>query len=198
MCKLVHVDGFGEKSWQRLWDSIQRSRDTTFERYLISMDIPMIGRTASKELSNHLYGSLNAFEDAVDSGFDFTQLSAFGEVMHRNIHEWFRIEENRILWEELQTMTNINQPASSSASVADNPFSGCTVVVTGKLEHFTRNSINSKIESLGAKASSSVTKNTDYLICGEKAGSKLENARKLGIQVISEQQFLEMAENAQQ
>ena len=75
-------------------------------------------------------------------------------------------------------------------------FSGRTIVVTGKLESFTRDSINAKIESLGAKAGSSVSKNTDYLICGEKAGSKLDKAREFGVEVITEQQFLTMAECA--
>jgi len=157
------------------------------------MDIPMIGNTASRELSRYFAGDLNALESAVDDGFDFTQLSDFGEVLHRNIHEWFRIEENRILWEELQEMMNIEKKAAVTVENTDNPFAGCTVVVTGKLELFTRNSINAKIESLGAKAGGSVSKNTGYLICGENAGSKLDNARKLGIPVLTEQQFLEMA-----
>jgi len=75
-------------------------------------------------------------------------------------------------------------------------FAGRTIVVTGKLESFTRDSINAKIESLGAKAGSSVTSNTDYLICGEKAGSKLGKARALGVTVLSEHQFLDMAKSA--
>lgn len=194
--EIREMEGFGEKSWLRLWDAIQRSRNTTFERYLISMDIPMVGRTASRELGRYFAGDLNAFESAVDDGFDFTQLNDFGEVLHRNIHAWFRIEENRILWEELQQMMNIEKNTATSTEVTGNPFAGCTVVVTGKLELFTRNSINARIESLGAKAGSSVSKNTDYLICGENAGSKLDNARKLGIPVLTEQQFLEMAGEA--
>ena len=75
-------------------------------------------------------------------------------------------------------------------------FSGRTIAVTGKLESFTRESIIAKIESLGAKAASSVSSNTDYLICGEKAGSKLSKAKALGIAVINERQFLDMAESA--
>lgn len=74
----------------------------------------------------------------------------------------------------------------------NNPFAGCTIVATGKLENFTRDSINSKIISLGATAGSSVTKKTDYLICGEKAGSKLAKAQQLGVKVLSEQEFLNM------
>lgn len=73
-----------------------------------------------------------------------------------------------------------------------NPFIGCTIVVTGKLEHFTRDGINSKIVSLGATAGSAVTRKTSYLICGEKPGRKLVKAKELGVPVLSEQQFLEM------
>ncbi len=188
------TEGFGEKSWQRLWNAIQRSRSTTFERYLISMDIPLVGNTVSKELSRHFAGDLNAFETAVDERFDFTQLNDFGDVLHQNIHAWFGIEENRILWEELQEMMNIEKNAQTTTTEnTGNPFVGCTIVVTGKLELFTRNSINAKIESLGARAGSSVSKNTNYLICGENAGSKLDKARQFGIPILTEQQFLEMA-----
>lgn len=190
--KIRSMDGFGDKSWQRLWDAIQKSRKTTFERYLISMDIPMIGNTASKELSRYFSGDLNAFESAVGLGFDFTKLNDFGGVLNRNIHEWFKEEKNRILWKELQAMMNIEKKEIAMTENLGNPFEGNTVVVTGKLELFTRDSINAKIESLGAKAGSSVSKNTDFLICGNNAGSKLAKAKQLGIQILTEKQFLEM------
>jgi DNA ligase (NAD+) len=73
-----------------------------------------------------------------------------------------------------------------------NPFIGCTIVATGKLEHFTRDGINMKIASIGATAGSSVTRKTNYLICGEKPGSKLTKARELGIPVLTEREFLDM------
>jgi DNA ligase (NAD+) len=133
----------------------------------------------------------------VRSGFNFTQLNDFGEVLHRNIHEWFAVKENQILWKELQTMTITKQKGAAVATESKgNPFVGRIIVVTGKLENFTRDSINEKIESLGAKAGSSVSSNTDYLICGEKAGSKLSKAQSLGIKVLSEDEFLSMAESA--
>lgn len=74
----------------------------------------------------------------------------------------------------------------------NNPFTGCTIAATGKLEHFTRDGINSRIISLGATASNAVTRKTDYLICGDKPGSKLVKARELGITVLTEQEFLKM------
>ena len=92
--------------------------------------------------------------------------------------------------------TIVKKNAAKAAKNRDNPFIGRIIVVTGKLENFTRDSINAKIESLGAKAGSSVSSNTDYLICGEKAGSKLSKAQSLGVKVLSEQQFLNMAESA--
>lgn len=78
-----------------------------------------------------------------------------------------------------------------SSNTKCNPFTGCIIVVTGKLENFTRNAINDKISSIGAIARGSVSKRTDYLICGEKPGSKLERARELGVPVLTEQEFLD-------
>ena len=190
--EIIRMDGFGEKSWQRLWNAIEKSRTTTFERYLIAMDIPMIGNTASSALGRCFDWSLRAFEVAVDTGYDFTQLPDFGETLHNNIHEWFRIEENRILWEELKPMVNIEKKEMNTPVVQDNPFMGKTVVVTGKVEPYTRDGINAKIYSLGAKAGSSVSKNTNYLICGENAGSKLTKAQSLGVTVLSPSEFFSM------
>jgi len=195
--EITSLEGFGVKSWQRLQDAIQRSRKTTFERYLVAMDIPMIGRTASRELNRYFNNNLDGFETAVTGGFDFTVLDGFGATLHNNIHTWFNEPKNLILWKELQKMVTVetkDTPATSEG--ADNPFAGSTIVVTGKLVHFTRNSINAKIEELGATAGNTISKNTNYLICGEKAGSKLAKAQSLGVTVLSEQEFLTMSASA--
>jgi len=195
--EITSMDGFGKKSWARLWDAIQRSRMATFERFVVAMDIPMIGRTASRELSRHFNGSLDEFESAVANKFDFTQLENFGEVLHRNIHDWFSKDENLKLWRELQKMTTIeNRNTAANVPSTGNPFAGRTIVVTGKLLHFTRSTINTKIETLGAIAGSAVSKNTDFLVYGEKAGSKLDKARKLGVPLLTEQEFINMAASA--
>ena len=193
--EIIRMDGFGEKSWQRLWDAIQQSRNTTFERYVIAMDIPMVGNTASRALCREFHGSLDEFRDAVYGGYDFQQLPDFGETLHNNIREWFNEEENFCIWEELQMMMNIQKPAEADNQTAsqDNPFSGMTVVVTGKVEPYTRDEMNSLIASLGAVAGSSVTRKTNYLVCGEKAGSKLSKARGLGIPVLTPKEFFRMA-----
>jgi DNA ligase (NAD+) len=160
------------------------------------MDIPSIGRTASTELDRYFNGSFREFELAAMDRFDFTRLADFGEVMRDNIHEWFHNSDNIILWRTLQKEFNFEkrkeENTMTTISTTNNTFKGCNIVATGKLEHFTRDGINSKIASLGATAGSSVTKKTDYLICGDKAGSKLAKARELGITILTEQQFLDM------
>lgn len=193
--EIVNMEGFGEKSWQRLWDAIQGSRNTTFERYLIAMDIPMVGNTASRTLAGEFHGDLAEFEDAVHHQYDFTQLPDFGDTLHNNIHEWFYDEENLYVWEVLQQMLYIEKRTmeENKDTVRDNPFVGMTIVVTGKVEPYTRSGINEMIESLGAHAGSSVSRKTDYLVCGENAGSKLAKARELGIKVLTPAQFFHMA-----
>ena len=193
--EIVNMEGFGEKSWQRLWDAIQGSRNTTFERYLIAMDIPMVGNTASRTLAGVFHSDLEEFEDAVHHQYDFTQLPDFGDTLHNNIHEWFYDEENLYVWEVLQQMLHIEKRTAenNTAAVRENLFVGMNVVVTGKVEPYTRSGINEKIESLGAHAGSSVSKKTDYLVCGENAGSKLAKARELGITVLTPAQFFQMA-----
>ena len=192
--EIVQMEGFGVRSWQNLWDAIQHSRITTFEQYLTAMDIPMVGSTASKAICQRFRGSLSEFETAVCMGFDFTQLPDFGETLHRNIHQWFRSEENWTVWTELRLLVCIKtyQPPAASTDMG-NPFVGKTLVVTGKVEPYTRDGINEKIESLGAHAGSSVSSKTDYLICGENAGSKLEKARALGVTVLTPAEFFRMA-----
>ena len=98
----------------------------------------------------------------------------------------------RAVWEELKPMVNTEKKETTMSVVQDNPFVGKTLVVTGKVEPYTRDGINAKIYSLGAKAGSSVSKNTDYLICGENAGSKLAKAQALGVAVLSPAEFFRM------
>ena len=99
---IVALDGYGEKSFDRLWESINASRRTSFVRYLVSMDIPMIGRTKSRILDTVFSGNLTAFEQAAVGDYDFTQLEDFGEILNHNIHSWFADEANLDLWKNLQ------------------------------------------------------------------------------------------------
>lgn len=190
--EIIQLEGFGEKSFIRLWDSIQRSRSTTFVRYLVSMDIPMVGRTKSRVLDRVFHGSLSEFQSAATGDYDFTQLEDFGTVVNASIHAWFAVEENQSLWKNLQEELYFEERKDETSMKKDNIFAGSIIVATGKLENFTRSEINDKILELGAKPGSSVTSKTNYLICGEKAGSKLAKAQALGVTILSEEEFLSM------
>lgn len=100
--EIVSMEGFGEKSYERLIDAIDKSRDTDFAHYLTAMDIPMIGRTKSRVLSRVFDGDLDAFEAAALGNYDFSKLEDFGETLNNNIHTWFADEDNRNLWRNLQ------------------------------------------------------------------------------------------------
>ena len=192
--EIIRMEGFGERSYEKLQESIEKSRHTTFVRYVVAMDIPLIGRTAGRVLDSFFRGNLQEFAKAAVDCFDFTSLPDFGEKMGRSIWEWFHNYENLKLWKSLQKEFHFEEREEEIMKnrTENNPFAGCTVVATGKLENFTRDGINSRITSLGATAGSSVTRKTDYLICGEKPGSKLAKARELGIPVLTEQEFLAM------
>lgn len=193
--EIIQLNGFGEKTWQRLWEAIQQSRNTTFERYVIAMDIPMMDRTASATLCREFHGNLDEMRDAVYAGYDFRQLPNFGDTLHHNLHEWFAKEDNFCMWEDLQTVLHIPKPVQCNLEGAaqNSPFSGKTIVVTGEVEPYTRDEMNGIIVSLGATAGSSVTRKTDYLVCGEKAGSKLSKAQELGIQILEPEEFFRLA-----
>ncbi len=209
--EIIRMEGFGEKSYEQMQESIEKSRHTTFVRYVVAMGIPLIGRTAGRALDSFFKGNLQEFAKAAVNCFDFTSLPEFGEKMSRSIWEWFHKGDNLKLWKTLQKEFHFEEREGARSPVdfgsaptgterrktmkkitENNPFAGCTVVATGKLAHFTRDGINSRITSLGATAGSSVTRKTDYLICGEKPGSKLAKAREMGIPVLTEQEFLDM------
>ena len=192
--EIIRMEGFGERSYENLQESIEKSRHTTFVRYVVAMDISLIGRTAGRALDSFFKGNLQELAKAEVDCFDFTSLPDFGEKMSRSIWEWFHNWDNLRLWKTLQKEFHFDEREEGSMKnrTENNPFAGCTVVATGKLAHFTRDGINSRITSLGATAGSSVTRKTDYLICGEKPVSKLAKARELGIPVLTEQEFLDM------
>lgn len=190
--EIVSTEGFGEKSFERLQASIERSRNCTLAKFIAGLGIPMVGRHAGRDLDAYFQGSWDEFEAAIVSGFDFTQLPDFGETMHKNIYQWYQDAEEAKLWRPLLSKINFIKESSTMNTNYNTPFYGKTVVATGKLKNYTRDGIQTKLLELGAKPSSSVTKKTDYLIVGEKAGSKLTKAQQLGIKTLTEAEFEDM------
>lgn len=189
--EIIRTEGFGEKSFARLQASIEKSRHCTLNQFIAGMGIPMVGRSAGRIISRHFGGDWNAFEQAIRDGFDFTILPDFGKIMHHNIYLWYADKEAGKLWRPLLEHI-IFEKEAETMSTNHTIFAGKTIVATGKLQNYTRDEIQMKIMSLGAKAASSVSKKTDYLIVGEKAGSKLAKAQQLGVTILTEQEFEEM------
>ena len=187
--EIVTTEGFGEKSFERLQASIEKSRCCTLAKFIAGLGIPMVGRHAGRDLDRYFHGSWEAFEQAVKDGFDFTQLPDFGETMHNNIYTWYADKEEAKLWRPLLTKIEFEKENINMNTNVNNPFYGKTIVATGKLENYTRDGIQMKLLELGAKPAGSVTKKTDYLIVGEKAGSKLTKAQQLGIRTLTEEEF---------
>ena len=112
--------------------------------------------------------------------------------MHNNIYQWYQDAEEENLWRPLLDKINFMKESLSVNKNYTTPLFGKTVVATGKLEHYTRDGIQNKLLELGANPASTVTRKTDYLIVGEKAGSKLTKALQLGIRTLTEEEFEEM------
>lgn len=189
---IIRTEGFGVKSFERLQASIEKSRHCTLAKFIAGLGIPMVGRHAGRDLDRYFGGSWDAFEQAIQDGFDFTQLPDFGQTMHNNIYTWYADTEEAKLWRPLLEIVIFEKENSDMNTNTTNLFYGKTVVATGKLENYTRDGIQMKLMQLGAKPAGSVTKKTDFLIVGEKAGSKLIKAQQLGIPTLTEQEFEDM------
>lgn len=189
--KIISLEGFGEKSYQNMIESINASRKTTFDRLITAFGISNIGKKESKEIAKLCNHDAEDFLSKVKGRFDWTVIEGFGVIMSDAINDFFADQDNKIEFITVLNHLEIAKPVTVS-SCNNNVFTGKTLVVTGSLTHFTRDSINAKIEEIGAKAGSSVSKHTDYLIAGEKAGSKLAKAQALGVKILTEEEFLSM------
>ncbi len=190
--EIIQTEGFGVKSFERLQEAIEKSRKCTLARFIAGLGIPNVGRHAGRDLDRYFDGSWEAFEDAIISNFDFTVLPDFGETMNNNIHTWYADKSEELLWRPLLSKIEFVKETTTMSVNTNNPFFGKTVVATGKLENYTRDGIQMKLLELGAKPGSSVSKNTDFLIVGEKAGSKLAKAQSLGVKTLTEAEFESM------
>ena len=194
--EIIATPGFGEKSFARLQKAVDQRRTCTLNQFIAALGIPEVGRQAGRILNRYFGGSWEKFEQAILSDFDFTQLKDFGQVMHDNIYAWYNDVEEAKLWRPALRHLTFLKEETTMTETKSNPFAGKTVVATGKLENYTRDGIQMKLLSLGAKPAGSVSKKTDYLIVGENAGSKLSKAQSLGVTTLTEQQFLMMLADA--
>ena len=186
--EIINMDGFGEKSYNKLIQAIENSRNVKLENFIVALGIDNIGKTASKAISKYFNGSWVSFENAYQGDFDFTNLDDFGQTMNKSIYEY--LSNGRMNWYDLVEEVIFIKPEALQILSIDmakpNKFQGKTIVITGSFENYTRDTMREKLENMGAKVSSSVSKKTDYVMVGTDAGSKLTKARELGIKILNE------------
>lgn len=176
-----------EKSANNLINSIQKSKDNELYRLVYALGIRNIGLKAAKLLCEHFL-TVNDLMNA--KAEDFESIDGFGSVMAQSLENYFSLESTKQLIADLKDLGLKMKP--SEQKIYGGVFEGKTFVLTGTLPTMTRSEASKIIEQNGGKTSSSVSKKTSYVLAGEEAGSKLTKAQKLGIEVISEEQFLSM------
>lgn len=192
--ELMLIPGFGEVQISNLLRAIEESRTVSLEQVILALDIPLIGRSLSKEIAILCHGDPSFFEVNVQTPHLFSDISGFGEEAEKSIQEWFQFSEHHFFWNELQTILSIQIPeidSSHNRDLEDFFLYGKKVVLTGTFDHGTRSDITNILSSKGVVVQTSVTKSTDLLICGGKVGeTKLKKARAYGV-LIEDQSILE-------
>lgn len=176
------LEGVKEKSAAKLYQAIQASKENSAEKLLFGLGIRHVGSKASQLLLQYFHSIENLSQ--ADSE-EVASIESLGGVIAKSLQTYFATEGSEILLRELKE-TGVNLDYKGQTVVADAALSGLTVVLTGKLERLKRSEAKSKLESLGAKVTGSVSKKTDLVVVGADAGSKLQKAQELGIQVRDE------------
>ena len=176
------LDGIKEKSAQKLYQAIQASKENSAEKLLFGLGIRHVGSKASQLLLQHFH-SIESLAQANPE--EVASIESLGSVIAQSLQSYFETEGAKILLSELKEL-GVNLDFKGQVIAADAALSGLTVVLTGKLERLTRSEAKSKLENLGAKVTGSVSKKTDLVVAGADAGSKLQKAQELGIEIRDE------------
>ena len=176
------LEGVKEKSASKLYQAIQASKENSAEKLLFGLGIRHVGSKASQLLLQHFHSIENLAQADPE---EVASIESLGGVIAKSLQTYFATEGSEILLRELKE-AGVNLDYKGQTVVADAALSGLTVVLTGKLERLKRSEAKSKLESLGAKVTGSVSKKTDLIVAGVDAGSKLQKAQELGIEVRDE------------
>lgn len=184
--KILSLEGFKETSANNIINSVNNSKNNDLSKLIFALGIRHIGAKAGKLLADYFKDIDLVMNASVD---DILQIDGFGKIMAESVVEFFSSDSTKELIAKLKE-AGVNM--KSTNVVEDTRFSGMTFVLTGTLPTLKRAEASRIIESFGGKTSSSVSKKTTYVLAGEEAGSKLDKANKLGVQIISEEEFKEM------
>ncbi|MGG2024992.1 NAD-dependent DNA ligase LigA [Gottfriedia sp. S16(2024)] len=187
--QLLSLERFGEKSADKLVSAIQTSKENSLEKLLFGLGVRHVGAKAAKTLAQHFQTIDRLMEASVE---EITGINEIGSKMAQSINEYFSQDEVKELISTFKIVgVNTEYKGIQVENInMDSLFAGKTVVLTGKLEQMTRSEAKKQLEALGAKVAGSVSKSTDLVIAGEAAGSKLDAARKLNIEVWDEERMI--------
>jgi DNA ligase (NAD+) len=194
--ELLEEEGYGETSVRNLFNAIEARREISLERFIYALGIRHVGETTAVALARG-YGSWDAFHQAClklakddeETKQELDALDQIGDTVIESLHDYFGEAHNRRRVERLAGQVRIGDAEKPRT---DSPVAGKTVVFTGTLEKMTRDEAKASAERLGAKVSGSVSKKTDYVVAGPGAGSKLADAKKLGVKVLTEDEWAEL------
>ncbi|MDO4690847.1 MAG: NAD-dependent DNA ligase LigA [Fusobacterium sp.] len=186
--EIEKLEKMGEKSVENLLTSIERSKERSYDKIIYSLGIPFIGKVASKILADASKNIENLMKMTFE---DLVNIDGIGEIAAKEIKEFFSLEKNKLLIEKLKEKGLKFEIEKSKKEESTSIFSGKNFLFTGSLKNFTREGIKEEIERLGGKNLNAVSKNLDYLIVGEKAGTKLKKAQELGtVKILTEDEFI--------
>ena len=191
--QLLPLERMAEKSAQNIIDGVEKSKQIPFEKVLYGIGIKHVGETVAKKLVKNF----NTIEDLKNASVEeLCQVEDIGEKIAISITEFFKNPENLLMIERLKTYGVQLKKGENTNEVLSNALEGKTFLFTGKLSLFTREQAEEMVEKHGGKNISAVSKNLNYLVVGEKAGSKLKKAQEIGtIEILDEQQFLDLIES---
>lgn len=183
---VANLERMGRKSAENLMDALEKSKENGLAKLLCAFGIRQVGAKAGKVLAQH-FGSLDELMDATE--LELMAIPDIGPTTAAFLRDWFDSPQSQ---HQIQLLREAGVSFLSKEQVTDTRFTGKTFVLTGTLEHFTRNEAAAIIEKYGGKTSGSVSKKTSYLLAGENTGSKYQKAMELGIPILSEADFLEL------
>ena len=183
--KLVSLEKFKDKKAENVLKALEKSKNIEFSRFLFGLGITEVGTKTAKDLARHF----KTFEEIKNAKFEeILEIEDIGEIIAQNIVDFFEDEDNL---SEIQRLFDVGVSPVSQTENKSDVLAGLTFVLTGTLPNYARPEMTKLIEENGGKTSSSVSKNTSYVLAGEEAGSKLDKAKTLGVPILSESEFFE-------
>lgn len=191
--KIVKMDGFGLKSYNNMAEAIETSKKVKFENFVFSLGIDQIGLGGAKRLAKHFNNDINAFLEATKSPYNFKGIEDFGNITSISVYEYFKNEDNMNQVLELLKYVTIKQEEKKEIVNSNSIFTGKKIYGTGSFSNYKKEELKALLESLGAEFASGYAKSLDYLIVGSlKGSSKEDKAKKDGVPVLSEDEFIKM------